>query len=147
MDPRGEAIAAFVRRAAHDGVRFHHQGRIVGPGGGTDCVGLVVMAERAAGLECNDREAYPARASVADLVVGLEGMHVRVPVESAKVGDVVLWNLEGDPHVGIVLGRSTVDGREMVGHAYRTRNRVVVHAMAGPWRTRVHSAWRNVGLA
>ncbi len=141
------AIVEFVLQAERDRVGFHHQGRVSGPGGGVDCVGLVVLAERAAGLECPDREGYAARArSVEDLEGELES-HAHRRVDDLLPGDPLLWSLDGNPHVGVFLGR--IDGRgsrDLVGHAYRNRGRVVVHGLAASWASRIRSRWRHVDL-
>jgi hypothetical protein len=144
---RARAVAAarsFV------GTRWHHQGRA--PGAGLDCVGVAVLAARAAGLDVEDLEGYSRRPDGRSLMQTVESQADRVEASDIQPGDVLVFRIDVHPqHVGVAVG----DGR-MVHALAQTRSVVEVEIdqhwrdrLVGVYRPRWHRArhrrWSDVG--
>ena len=76
------------------GTPFHHQGRR--PGVGLDCIGLVVIALRAAGMTVHDRTDYGRRPDGKSLVAALQGAR-RGARATIEAGDVLLFRYDRQP--------------------------------------------------
>lgn len=116
-------------------VRFRHQGR--SPVEGLDCIGLVIWTMRELGLSDYDYGHYAAiPADAAPMTAELERLMERIPLEQAKEGDVLRFNMAGVPlHVGIKTDIGVI-------HALSTRGKVVEHRLDEKWGRRVIEAWR-----
>src|SRR5208282_1236553 len=85
---------------------FHHQGRK--PGVGLDCIGLIVVALRAAGMKVHDRNDYGKRPDGKSLEAALAA-HGAAPVSEISAGDVLLFRYDGQPqHVALATGTDTM---------------------------------------
>lgn len=127
------------------GVPFAHQGRH--PRAGVDCIGLVVLAARAAGHVVEDRTTYSRRPKPEDLLPMLALHLERVPdatAEDVVAEDILVFSLlrrDLPQHVGIATGEGTFL------HTNAHVGRVVETRLSGSWTRRLHSVWRWEGAA
>lgn len=133
---------ALIVAAARDciGTRFHHQGRL--PGVGLDCVGLLVHAMHAAGIEFPDNTTYARYPENGMLVRELDQRLVHIPREEAQPGDVVAftWGQYQDTqHVGILT--EVTPSWRMV-HAHASQRRTVEHELGDYWTQRIGAVYR-----
>lgn len=116
------------------GTPFHHQGRL--PRVGLDCIGLVVVALRAAGFVVRDRLDYAPRPDGVSLVHALEE-HRAARVEEIEAGDVLLFRYDHQPqHVALAT-----DGSHLI-HAFAPAGRVVETEIGPYWRRRLVGVYR-----
>lgn len=129
VHPRGELIVAGARGCI--GTRFRVQGRL--PDVGLDCVGVVVAAVKAAGVQVADAVEYSLRGEQAGVLDrALTGL---VRVETAAAGDVLVVEPSAAcRHLAVVTGNGTVI------HAHAGLRRVVEGPVNPDWR--VIGAWR-----
>lgn len=156
ISPRRAALADAARARAvaaarsFVGTRWHHQGRA--PGAGLDCVGVAVLAARAAGLEVRDLEGYSRRPDGRSLMATVEAQADPVPASDIQPGDVLVFRIDVHPqHVGVAVG----EGRMV--HALAQTRSVVEVEIDGHWRDRLvgvyrprwhrarHRRWADVG--
>lgn len=133
---------ALIVAAARDciGTRWHHQGRI--PGAGLDCVGLVVHAVRAAGIEGIDTADYGRKHDNGRLLRELDSRFDRVDPADLQPGDVLAftWS-ERDAesqHVAIV----SAIGPLAIVHSHLGQRGVVEHHAGQYWTSRIAAAYR-----
>lgn len=120
------------------GTPFHHQGRV--PLVGLDCIGLVIVALRAAGLEVQDRTDY-GRLPEPEALRQALAAHGAVAVEAPVAGAVVLFAICGMPsHVALCS-----DAGRMI-HAYAPVGRVVETQLDHGWRRRLAGVFRFPAL-
>jgi cell wall-associated NlpC family hydrolase len=113
---------------------FHHQGRKSGIG--LDCIGLIVVALRAAGCAVRDREDYGLRPDGRSLVRALEE-HGAVLVERIEVGDVLVFRYDHQPqHVALATSSDTMI------HSFAPAGRVVETDIGAYWRRRLVGVYR-----
>ncbi|MGE3622966.1 MAG: C40 family peptidase [Bdellovibrionales bacterium] len=125
------AIAA-ARTCA--GTPFHHQGRR--PGAGLDCIGLIVVALRAAGMDVTDRTDYSRRPDGTGLVAALEEHGAR-PAGSITAGDILLFRYDSQPqHVALAT-----DKDRMI-HAFAPAGKVVETGIGDYWKRRLSGIYR-----
>ncbi|MER2519727.1 MAG: NlpC/P60 family protein [Bdellovibrionales bacterium] len=125
-------IAAMIAAArACLGTPFHHQGRL--PGQGLDCVGLIVVAARAAGLEVEDRRDYARRPDGASLVAALQAHGAALVVgRGIAAGDILVFRYDGQPqHVALAT-----EADAMI-HSFAPAGRVVETSLGAYWRRRL----------
>jgi cell wall-associated NlpC family hydrolase len=130
---------AFVNAArGYVGTRFHHGGRL--PGVGLDCIGVIVCAAQAAGLQPRDVAAYPLRPN-GQLPRELDAQLRRV--DAPLPGDVLLmrWREDTEPHHLAVFAGGTLI------HAYASVRRCVEQPMVPAWWERVAGMYRFPELA
>lgn len=122
----------IVQARALLGVPFRHQGR---NRYGVDCIGLVVLAARACGLDVSaDRTDYP-RDPVGALQPALLGRLSEVTAVWWP-GDVLLMRFGNEPqHVALWTGAGII-------HAMARSGRVVEHGLDAKWRRRVVAVYR-----
>ncbi len=116
------------------GTPWAHQGRT---SDGVDCVGLCVLALRAAGVTVPDRTDYgrdPDGTLRTALDACMDGPH-----GDPRAGDVVLIRFRAERHVGIV--GEDAHGLTLI-HADSHNRRVVEHRIDDRWRARIVGAWR-----
>jgi len=116
------------------GVPWVHQGR---SRDGVDCVGLCVLALRAAGIEVHDRTDYghdPDGTLRAEFIRAM-GM----PRPDIAAGDIVIVKFRAERHAAIVSSNGI--GLTMI-HADSSHGRVVEHNIDARWRKRIVGAWR-----
>ena len=135
------------------GTPFHHQARgPKGPGGGTDCIGLLVGVAQELGLVANDgraysREPHPEQllermASSCDRLSGEEPLQLRKDTgaeQFVSLGRIALFffTYQAKPqHAGII----TKDG---FVHTYAGAldREVKEHNWTASWKSRLHSVW------
>lgn len=116
------------------GVPFQHAGRSTR---GLDCVGLLVLATRNAGMDVYDNPLYSP-------VVDSEYMQAELamaarrltPDEPTRMGDVLLFRIGRSPqHLALVS--STVHVPYTIIHAYQTVGRVVEQGLDPTWASRL----------
>ncbi|MDR3425299.1 MAG: NlpC/P60 family protein [Alphaproteobacteria bacterium] len=113
---------------------FHHQGRRVGVG--LDCIGLVIVALKAAGVPVRDRSDYGRRPDGKSLIAALQD-HGAVRVDDIQAGDILLFRYDGQPqHVALATSDSTMI------HSFAPANRVVETSMGDYWHRRLCGVYR-----
>ncbi|MEJ0062411.1 MAG: NlpC/P60 family protein [Alphaproteobacteria bacterium] len=119
------------------GTPFHHQGRL--PGTGLDCIGLVIVALRAAGMTVNDRQDYSRRPDGASLAEALAA-HGASVVADIVAGDALLFAFDGAPqHVALAASP------DRIIHAYAPAGKVIETFLSAPWRRRLIASYRFGG--
>lgn len=119
------------------GTPFHHQGRT--PGVGLDCIGLIVVAARAAGIVIEDRTDYDRRPDGQDLLAALRA-HGLTPAESCAAGDILLFRYDRQPqHVALATGTDSMI------HSFAPARAVVETAIGDYWRRRLCGIYRFHG--
>jgi cell wall-associated NlpC family hydrolase len=109
------------------GVPWRHLGR---SREGLDCIGLVLVAARACGIEADDPAPYAREPSSQRLREEIAAALDPVPIAEARPGDVLVFNLGlYAGHIGI---RAHHPGYRVpsVIHAYAPRRRVVEEPLA-----------------
>lgn len=91
------------------GTPYHHQGRVKGPSGGVDCVGLMILVAREIGSKSRaepDSTDYTGYQRVPDgksMMALLNAHMLPISREAMAPGDVVCVTFDKDPqHVGIL---------------------------------------------
>lgn len=135
---------AFVAAArALKGARWRHRGR---KPWAVDCIGLVLLAGRGAGVEFQDQKGY-GREPWEDLL--RQGMRQRfgepVGADDWRPGDVALirWHKQEPSHVGILADHR--DGGLSIIHVHNLHG-VVEHSLSGPYLDcieEVYRPWRD----
>lgn len=116
------------------GTPFHHQGRA--PHIGLDCIGLVIVALRAAGYTVQDRTDYGRRPDGNSLVTALHA-HGAVVCDSILPGDVLLFRYDQQPqHVALA---TTSDS--MI-HSFAPAGKVVETNIGSYWQRRLTGIYR-----
>lgn len=116
------------------GTPFHHQGRA--PGVGLDCIGLVVVALRAAGFLVRDRTDYGPRPDGRSLAEALLS-HGAALVTDIDAGDVLLFRYDGQPqHVALATSTDTMI------HSFAPATSVVETPIGDYWRRRLVGVYR-----
>lgn len=136
-DERVSAMVAAARACL--GTPFHHQGRL--PGHGLDCIGLIVVSARAAGLKVEDRANYARRPDGNRLVEALLA-HGAVLREDggAGAGDILAFRYDGQPqHVALATGADTMI------HSFAPAGAVVETSIGAYWRRRLAGVYRIFG--
>lgn len=145
--PSASDLVAAAR--AWLGTPFRHQGRL----SGLDCLGLVAVAHRDAGLAVRDRTDYPRQPDLARMKAALDGQLTRLKrATPPEAGMVALfeerWRYPLYPvwlHLGILTGPASfihARGPEELGPG------VVEHRLDGQsWAPRLMALWRHPDLA
>ncbi|MAZ04061.1 MAG: hypothetical protein CMN56_13095 [Sneathiella sp.] len=108
------------------GTRWQHQGR--SRAGGVDCLGLIVMVAREAGLPMRDVTTYRRRQDGRQLLSGIHRQLENIPTTNWKEGDIGVFKESSFPiHVGF-LGLQ--DGVPTVIHAHARRRQVIEEPLA-----------------
>lgn len=116
------------------GTPFHHQGRQ--PGAGLDCIGLVVIALKAAGVDVRDRTDYARQPAADALQLALEA-HGFSHAETIAAGDVLLFRFNRAPqHVALAT-----ESTRMI-HAYAPIGKVVECSIGASWKNRLCGIYR-----
>lgn len=116
---------------------FRHQGRI--PGRGLDCVGLVVHAAHAAGLDLIDTLAYGRSPCRNMLQAALDAQPALRHVTDRQPGDILMMRFAGEPqHLAILTADNTIV------HAYAAIERVCEQRLAQVWAARIVRVYRPV---
>lgn len=121
-------VEAFIAGArALKGARWRHRGRRPWA---VDCVGLVVLAARHAGLELEDEKGYGREPWENALRFGLEkrfGLPIGGPWRAGDVA-VIQWHGQQPSHVGILADHPS--GGLSIIHAHNLEG-VVEHRLSG----------------
>jgi NlpC/P60 family putative phage cell wall peptidase len=111
------------------GTPFHHQGRM--PGVGLDCIGLIVVAARAVGIEVRDTFDYGRRPDGVSLIAGLERHGLR-RVDDVDAGCVLVFRYDHQPqHVALTTAR------DRMIHSFAPARAVVETGIGDYWRRRL----------
>jgi cell wall-associated NlpC family hydrolase len=136
-------MSAIVEAArSYLDVPWRHLGR---SSMGVDCIGLVILAHRDAGILLDDPAPYTREPSGARIIEGIEGAGARrVSSDEERPGDVLVFRSDGvnGGHVGIAASR---DGVPTVIHAYAQRRRVVEEPLTHDLADALIGAWRIEG--
>lgn len=116
------------------GVPFHHQGR--NPAAGLDCIGLVIHALRAVGMNVQDRADYARRPDGVSLIAAIEA-HGATKVEEIMAGDILVFRYGGQPqHVALATAQTKLI------HSFAPAGRVVETNIGDYWRRRLVGIYR-----
>lgn len=116
------------------GTPFHHQGRK--PSVGLDCIGLVIVALKAAGIPVQDRLDYGVRPDGRSLIDALKA-HKFIKVQEIQAGDILVFRYDNQPqHVAIALSEN-----ELI-HSFAPAGRVVKSEIGAYWRRRLVAVFR-----
>jgi len=121
------SAAAFVSAARGLlGARWRHRGR---KPWAVDCIGLLVLAGRDAGMAAPDEKRYGREAWEDRLTAGLRE-RFGAPVAAMRAGDiaVIRWGAGEPTHVGILADHP--DGGLSIIHAHNLHG-VIEHALRG----------------
>jgi len=130
-----ESEKAIAAARACLGTPFHHQGRA--PGAGLDCIGLVVVALRAAGRAVRDRSDYARRPDGVALVAALDEHGLKRVDGDIRAGDVLVFRYDHRPqHVALATSAETMI------HAFAVAGRVVETGIGAYWRRRLVGTYR-----
>lgn len=125
-------MIAAARRCL--GTPFHHQGRQ--PRFGIDCIGLIVVALRAAGMQVNDYSDYSRRPDGKSLIAALTE-HGAQPVSKIEPGDILLFRYDNQPqHVALAT-----EPDRMI-HSFAVAGQVVETPIGDYWRRRLNGIYR-----
>lgn len=127
---------------SYSGVRFLHAGR---SRQGLDCVGLLIVAARDAGLLSDyDHRDYGQVINPDILRAEIERFCLPIAAEQMQAGDVLLFAIAGSAqHVGLCAQAGSSGARVL--HAYQSAGKVVEHALDGRWQRRLVAVYRFRG--
>ena len=137
----GQAIADAARLLV--GTPYHHQGRKAGVG--LDCIGVPILAARAAGLDVHDFAAYGPMPVPEVLLDEIAKDCDKVEPSDMRTGDILCFKsgFTHPSHFGVLLG--DMPERKFV-HAYNKLDRVNVQILDDRWLRLLHSVWRVKGV-
>lgn len=124
------------------GTPFSHCGR---SRHGIDCVGLIVVAYREAGLQIRDRTNYGWIGRPDELRTAVCEAFSRIDVDNADAGDIFTMRIgDLEQHVAIYTGAGTII--HVYASANGMRGAVTEHAITVPWHNRITGCWRHKEL-
>lgn len=116
------------------GTPFHHQGRA--PNVGLDCIGLVIVGLKAAGVSVTDQNGYAMRPDGKSIIAALE-VHGAKKADCILAGDVLVFRYDNQPqHVAVALSSD-----ELI-HAFAPAGKVVRSHIGSYWKRRLVSIYR-----
>ncbi|MDR3450734.1 MAG: NlpC/P60 family protein [Alphaproteobacteria bacterium] len=119
------------------GTPFHHQGR--DPANGLDCIGLLIVAARAAGMQVQDRNDYSRRPDGISLIAAL-AEHGAVAADEIQAGDILVFRYDRQPqHVALATGADSMI------HSFAPAGKVVETDIGPYWRRRLAGIYRLAG--
>lgn len=123
-----EAARALV------GTPYRHAGRNKH---GVDCVGVIILAARQAGLLPASWDVLPY-STIIDVDMILAGLREWCePVERTEAGDILLMRiLRRNQHLAVATGEGSII------HCYTAAGRVVEHPLTEHWRQAIVGIWR-----
>ena len=132
---------AFIEAARFCiGTPFHHQGRMAGMG--LDCIGLVIHALAAVGVNVQDNTQYgrqPDAQALHDALLahGFVRCADCYDEQAVQAGDIALFRFHGAAeHVGILSSKDSII------HAFAPARKVVETEMGTTWQTRCLGLYR-----
>jgi cell wall-associated NlpC family hydrolase len=127
------------------GTPFQHQGRL--PGIGLDCVGVILVAARAAGKDIGDDTAYARRPDTNLLLRHIRENGLK-PVGMANLnpGDLIVMAFDANPQHIAIVSEVPENQPPVVIHSAANYRKVVEHSLAAGWRGKVVHAWRFTDL-
>lgn len=137
------------------GTRFRHQGRMKGPKGGVDCVGLLICALQELGMARGSEliKGYSRQPTDDDFNKHMGNYTVKLPYNrlqaltgQMQLGDAMTFWIEKEGltrHVAIYTGYDN-SGRPMMIHSYAMEGRGVIETPINPnfWTRRVTALFR-----
>jgi cell wall-associated NlpC family hydrolase len=142
-------MRAQIVQAARDllGTPYVDQGRVPGPNGGTDCIGVLILVARACGFkpatwDVNGYTRHPDGSMLALLDEHAE----RVP--SPQAGDLIAvsWGDARAHHVGIVADHPLYANHLSIIHAVPKMGGVVEHRLSFGRFMRLVAAYKFPGI-
>lgn len=121
------------------GTPWQHQGRA--PGIGLDCIGMLVAAAKSLGQSTYDRTDYEPTGDMSHLPALLDEHAIRIQINEIQPADIVVLNLQGQPHLAII-GNYPIAGQVTMIHSLVARGKVVEHRLDSVWRSKIVGAWR-----
>lgn len=131
----GERMVKSAR--AYVDTPFFHAGRSVY---GLDCVGLLVLAAKDAGVEVHDETSYSPFINADYLKSRIDMVCRELTLgEEPQVGDLVLFRVSRSPqHMALITGLNPTT----IIHAYQTIGRVIEHELDAHWNKRIAGYYR-----
>lgn len=127
LAPNPQSLITTARTCL--GTPFHHQGRL--PGVGLDCIGLIVVALKAVGIEVRDRTDYSPRPDGKSLIAALID-HGAVPKSEIEAGDILVFRYDNQPqHVALATSDDSMI------HAFAPAGEVVETLIGDYWKRRL----------
>jgi len=139
--------ASYLARArSYLGTPFRHQGRK--PGMGLDCVGVLVCAGRAEGIEVTDTPNYRRHADWATFTAKFNenADWVGNSLDALEPGRIIILRDGKYQTHCAVIGTDPVDGAFTIVHAYEPRGKVVEERITEDWRSRIVGVYKLRGL-
>jgi NlpC/P60 family putative phage cell wall peptidase len=125
------------------GTPFHHCGRLKGPSGGIDCIGLLTGVCAELGIPYNDHLGYSRHPDGETLPKHVGLSLEAIPLEAATTGDVLtFWTSKRNVmrHAGILTSPTSLI------HTWYNARHVVEHELDPAWQQRIMSAYRFPGV-
>lgn len=120
------------------GTRFHHQGRLKGVG--VDCIGILSGTLQVLNLLKYDNINYTKDPDSDKLVSICDKYLIKIPIEEAKPGDVLLMSWRRGPqHMALLTDQGIL-------HAHIGVKKVVEHVYDDEWKARTVAAYNIPGL-
>lgn len=138
MTELGQKMVAAAR--SYIGVKFFHAGRNKN---GLDCIGLLVLSAKDAGVDIPDETSYSQWVNTDNLKDKIDLCCRRLQGSGeVQPGDMVLFNIVRSPqHMAMVTEVGT-DGPTRIVHSYQSVGRVVEHDFDAHWSRRVVGWYR-----
>lgn len=139
----GREVTEFIR-AELVGTPFLHQGRVPGPGGGIDCLGVPIAIAREFGIPYEDDREYDHDVDGSEIEEKLARYLERVDPHTDEIreGDLILFWVS-DPtnpqHFGVKVGDDLFAHVREHMHA---NGRVRETTLNRYWSERIYSVWR-----
>lgn len=113
------------------GVPFHHQGRNKA---GIDCLGLLVVSAKEAGIELEDHKGYSRQPD--GITLRSECDRQLIKIDKMKTGDILLMRFRKEPqHIAIKTDIGII-------HSYQNAGKVVEHGLDAKWIKRIVGVYR-----
>jgi cell wall-associated NlpC family hydrolase len=103
---------------------------------GLDCIGLIVVAAKAAGLTVQDRTDYGRRPDGQSLIAALEA-HGATKATDIRAGDILVFRYDKQPqHVALATSETTMI------HSFAPARQVIETPISPYWQTRLSGIYR-----
>lgn len=138
--PRYDAVAAVAEARSYVGCKWRHRGR---SRFGIDCVGLIVAATAAGGVQMRDRRDYGREPFEAGLEREM-GEHFGSPLAECdwRPGDVVMMRWENRPEAGHVGLLGDGPGGSLTLIHSHSMSSVIEHGIDAHWRRLILGVFR-----
>ena len=118
------------------GVPFFHAGRSIY---GVDCIGLLILATREAGIDVFDETNYSPIINSVYLMYRINQCCHKIDRKEVLRGDMVLFRIgRSEQHMGLI---TEIEPLYMI-HSFQTVGKVVEHALDAHWEPRIAGFYR-----